>query len=465
LIALKLNQRQRNIFTRFLKDARKTYNLAVAYVQEQKLIVPEERMGERLSQTQLSSLLEKKFIPQVALAGTPHASLLWTPKVIRQQALRRLCATVEAYYTKVKKRLKLRAQYPHALAFQKPIKFQLKFKTKKIVADSFYVEHCSLQKTSDFTFSCYRRFKDGRGCKENKTLYPLDALLIQGHREPLKDSMFEKDTGFTYQNGKWYFMAPVAWEPRVLPVSIERDRLGAIDPGLRKFATVYSPEGQVKFYGTNTQKVIRKHLRRIDKHKKRRTHLYQQHKRFKRIDTTRAGRRSRKKKRRQALRKQRDRYYEAEAKMKNTVKNMHYRVSHELCRSFETLIHPTFSSSSCVKKQGRRLSKEQVRICQALGFYKFRQRLKETASKYGTKIYKGSEAYTSKQCGHCGFLNDKLGASEVFNCHNCQAIGDRDAHAARNIALRFLKCQVCFVTQKTSCSDCIVPVCVTKQVV
>ena len=72
-------------------------------------------------------------------------------------------------------------------------------------------------------------------------------------------------------------------------------------------------------------------------------------------------------------------------------------------------------------------------------FGQFAQRLIETATWYpGSKIVRGSEAYTSKQCGRCGHLNDKLGGSEVFCCEECSATADRDVHAARNILLRFL---------------------------
>ena len=48
-------------------------------------------------------------------------------------------------------------------------------------------------------------------------------------------------------------------------------------------------------------------------------------------------------------------------------------------------------------------------------------------------MWTGSEAYTSKQCGMCGTLNDNLGASEVFKCPvACTPVGvDRDVHAAR----------------------------------
>ncbi len=48
------------------------------------------------------------------------------------------------------------------------------------------------------------------------------------------------------------------------------------------------------------------------------------------------------------------------------------------------------------------------------------------------------EAYTSKTCGSCGELNNKLGGNKVFKCNHCGLIADRDLHAARNILLRYL---------------------------
>ena len=70
----------------------------------------------------------------------------------------------------------------------------------------------------------------------------------------------------------------------------------------------------------------------------------------------------------------------------------------------------------------------------------FASRLIQTASDYeGIRIIRCSEAYTSKQCGACGELNDKLGGSKTFNCQQCGAVADRDVHAARNILLRCLQ--------------------------
>jgi len=67
------------------------------------------------------------------------------------------------------------------------------------------------------------------------------------------------------------------------------------------------------------------------------------------------------------------------------------------------------------------------------------QRLVQTSTFYsGTVAYRGSEAYTSRQCGRYGHHNDKLGGKETFTCRECSATLDRDVHGARNIFLRNL---------------------------
>ena len=59
------------------------------------------------------------------------------------------------------------------------------------------------------------------------------------------------------------------------------------------------------------------------------------------------------------------------------------------------------------------------------------------------KVIECDESYTSKTCGYCGVVNDKLGGNKLFKCKasNCQnkfLSSDRDIHAARNILLRYL---------------------------
>jgi putative transposase len=66
-------------------------------------------------------------------------------------------------------------------------------------------------------------------------------------------------------------------------------------------------------------------------------------------------------------------------------------------------------------------------------------RLKEVAERFTwCHVIETREPYTSKTCGNCGHLNDKLGSNKIFNCPSCAYCADRDANGARNILLRYL---------------------------
>ena len=131
------------------------------------------------------------------------------------------------------------------------------------------------------------------------------------------------------------------------------------------------------------------------------------------------------------------RYRIAEQKAKHIVKDLHYKIAHHLLRRYQTIILPHTSSHHW--RKGKKLGGQTKKRAMTLAFGKFTFRLKETSTFYpGSIIKRGSEAYTSKQCGKCGQLNETLGGSKVFRCNSCQATADRDIHAARNILLRFM---------------------------
>ena len=70
--------------------------------------------------------------------------------------------------------------------------------------------------------------------------------------------------------------------------------------------------------------------------------------------------------------------------------------------------------------------------------YRFRQRLLNKSREYPwCSIIICDEAYTSKTCGECGFIHNKLGGSKVFDCPQCGEVQDRDMNGARNILLRY----------------------------
>ena len=90
----------------------------------------------------------------------------------------------------------------------------------------------------------------------------------------------------------------------------------------------------------------------------------------------------------------------------------------------------------CKKRKGIRANRTTRRRMHLWGHYKFQQRLKATAETSGVTVGIVDESYTSKTCGQCGILNDKLGGAKTFRCPHCGHEEDRDMGAARKIILR-----------------------------
>jgi putative transposase len=441
LIALDLKPEQRALLNQFMKDARKTYNLALDYLNTHELIKGMNQVAQRQKMSDLEKHLVKNFVSKPATQG----KILNTPKVIRQQAVKNLCSHMKGYYTRIDNELKSRAECKKKgiKRQDRAVKAKFKFKARRFTRDAIHIEKRSIHQVDGFSFSLYCRKYDGK----------LKGIKIKG-RQPLEPSMFEKDFSLVFQHGQWYFAAPVYWED-FARVIWHRDQMVALDPGVRKFLTTYSPEGKVEVLGANPKTVLlplmeRRAFTKILSDQGYENYLYQKNP-WNNPGVTRIE----KAKLRKRNRRRRQRYQKAQKRLENVVKDMHYKVAHHLCRNYEQIIYPNFSSKSCSKRKGRKINKGTVMLMQALSFYKFKCRLIQTSSKYaGTGIITGSEAYTSKQCGQCGYLNDKLSGSEVFTCHKCGCGGDRDAHAARNIALRFLRCGSCCASDRKSCKDC-----------
>jgi hypothetical protein len=70
--------------------------------------------------------------------------------------------------------------------------------------------------------------------------------------------------------------------------------------------------------------------------------------------------------------------------------------------------------------RGKRLSVAVKRPVQMYSYGAFANRLVQTASFYLSRtVIWCPGAYTGKQCGSCGYINDKLGGAETFRCTRC----------------------------------------------
>ncbi|RHZ87069.1 hypothetical protein Glove_40g69 [Diversispora epigaea] len=71
--------------------------------------------------------------------------------------------------------------------------------------------------------------------------------------------------------------------------------------------------------------------------------------------------------------------------------------------------------------------------------YRFQQHLINKACKHPwCQIVVCTEEYTSKTCGSCDYIHEKLGGSKEFCCPQCKAKIDRDINGTRDIFLKYL---------------------------
>ncbi len=187
----------------------------------------------------------------------------------------------------------------------------------------------------------------------------------------------------------------------------------SIDPGVRTFLTIYSPNiGSAYKIGDNDICRIFRLCKWLDK-------LCSGNKK--------ASRRQRKAQTRLRMR------------IKTLVDEVHWKAIHFLCHNFKDIIIPPFQVSQMVKRANRKIRKKTVRQMLCWRHYTFRQRLIAYASRTGTQVHVLGEECTSKTCSHCMNMKNNLGGAKVYRCQQCGLVGDRDLMGARNIFLKNIK--------------------------
>jgi len=104
-----------------------------------------------------------------------------------------------------------------------------------------------------------------------------------------------------------------------------------------------------------------------------------------------------------------------------------WKLSHELCRGYDTLYVEDLQLTGMSRLWGRKMSD--------LAFGSFVQKLEHTASKYGCQVVKIDRYYpSSKTCNVCQYVNELLSLSDrSWTCPVCGTHHDRDVNAAINI--------------------------------
>jgi putative transposase len=314
--------------------------------------------------------------------------ILDTPYEVRDGAMLDLIQALKTNFAKHRK--------------DKKFKFQLKFRSKKCRSQTINILNKSYKSRGIFYPTYF-----------GKT--PIKSSEILANK-------LDYDSKLTRNYlGQYYLCLPQA--PHQLKPVEDRKKIISIDPGVRTFATTYDPGGSIAKWGHQDIGRIQRLCHHADQLQS---------------SITKTNGKSAKKTsakrwhKRQAFR----RIYE---RIRNLVRDFHCKFAKWLCSNYETILLPTFNSQNMVKKAARKLATKSARQMLTWSHYQFQQRLIHKSSMYEKcQVLIVDEAYTSKTCGGCGWLNDKLGASKYYQCQQCEYECDRDVNGARNILLKYL---------------------------
>lgn len=270
--------------------------------------------------------------------------------------------------------------------------YELKFKTKK----HSLTEECLFEdKQYPFWINKIRGiYRKGR---RNKTLW--------------KD--IEHSKGLTVLRdritNKYYLLLPVS----ITSIKMEDNEnqgIVSLDVGVRTFQTAYSPKGEIIDIGKDSYLHLKKLLKRTDflakKYKENRVRKWK----IKRLKLFQ--------------------------RIRNLVNELHWKTISFLTSNYKTILYPDFRIGGMIKKKSSVLSRMNKRLLITLSFFKFKTRLLYKAGTLGVRVIIVNESYTSKTCGGCGWQNEQLGKSKMFECKECGLVIDRDYNGARNILLK-----------------------------
>jgi putative transposase len=218
------------------------------------------------------------------------------------------------------------------------------------------------------------------------------------------------DGRLIYQYNEWFLCVPHKVETHVAE---NQGRVVALDPGVRTFQTFYSEflAGQIGYDDFGRIQRLCHYLDDL----------------ISRTSKAKSRAKRRMKKAQGQMRK----------KIKNLIKEIHFKTARFLVDTFDVILLPTFETSHMAGKKNRKrkLRSKTVRAMLTWSHYQFKVRLKNKALEFGKKVIDVCEAYTSKTVSWTGEVK-KVGGSRVIEAGGVKM--DRDLNGARGIFLRSL---------------------------
>jgi putative transposase len=283
--------------------------------------------------------------------------------------------------------------------------FTVRFKSRKAPTQSLVIHS--------------KHWKDGRMYPKSFGAEPLRAT------EPIPASLGYDSRLIRTRLGEFYLCIPMPLQVRrenQAPLwTGEEDGVVALDPGVRTFMTGYTSTGVGFEWGKADIGRIYRLCYAYDKLQGKVSKETVKKKRYRM---------------RRALMR-------IAKKTRDLVDDCHRKFAKWLCLRFRVVLLPEFETSRMVQRAQSKIGSKTARAMLRWSHYRFRQRLLFKAQEYPwCTVDVVTEEFTSKTCGACGFLHQKLGSSKTFKCPSCGVEMDRDSNAARNILLKYLTQEV-----------------------
>jgi len=395
--------KQKRVLNKWFGTARWTYNQVLAGLKNDS--------EKSLNRTELRS----RFVNNGLFEGTEKAWVTDTPYDIRDAAMIEVINAYESNYAKKRKNPSHR--------------FSLKFRSRQAESQAitihskhwkgpgmFYPNSWNLEEKrmekEDEKEEEKEEDQQQRKKKKRRKFPPAQHIRAA---EPLPQDLVYDTKLVKDRLGRFYLC-------QILPLQdVEcspTEKTISLDPGVRTFMTGYSPEGTTTEWGKGDMQRIFRLCKEHDKLQSKWSQSGVRHR--KRYRLKKAARRIRK-------------------KIRNLVDEVHKKLTKWLVSNYETILLPKFETSSMVTRAQRKIGSKTARQMLTWSHYRFQQRLVNKTREYrNSQVIICDEAYTSKTCGCCGQLHEKLGGSKTFRCPHCGVVMDRDMNGARNILLRYL---------------------------
>ena len=285
--------------------------------------------------------------------------------------------------------------------------FTMRFRTKKRSKRTCYISNKALNIHSKIFFPSYHNTgkKDMSFKTKRKGTKDYNAYLVQNDVHDMKLSL---------DNGHYYLYVLMNG-PSTPEEATDVNHIISSDPGVRTVHTCYTTHGKHIMIGDGFNDSLRKkYVYKIDKLQSKLSKNPN-----KKLQSTLNSLRT---------------------KVRNAVDNLHKQTAAFFLKNYNIILVGDFNDKgSATKLRKRGIHKGIVRSIQRLSHCKFRDHLQYRASLYpNKKVFVVNEAYTSKTCGNCGWIHQKLGANKVYHCEKCDTRVDRDLNAARNILLKHI---------------------------